>query len=123
MLKLLGGHDPVDLGSPMLVDRVAWRGGVLLLGLKPKGADLHPSGRGESDSTLTVRCYLDDDPGRNLATLEMWRVNHLVVRAALEPEHDRLSLWRSRAQRVDLRMARSLSKAEASPPPRGRNST
>ncbi len=118
MLKLLGGHDPLDLGSPMLVTRVACRGGVLLLQLKPTGADLHPSGRGWSEPILTVRCCLGGDRARNVAFLEMWRVNHLVVRAALEPDHDRIHLWRSRAQRVELGMARSVVEADAASLPR-----
>jgi len=120
MLNLLGGHDPVDLGSPMLVTRVACRGGVLLLRLKPTGADLHPSGRGWHDPTLTVRCRLDDDPTRDLASLEMWRVNRLVVRAVLKPDHGRISLWRSRAQRVELTIAPSASNADAASLQRGR---
>ena len=120
MLKLLGGHDPVDLGSPMLVTRVACRGGVLLLQLKPTGAELHPSGRGWNEPTVTVRCRLDHDPTRDLASLEMWRVNHLVVRAALEPEQGRVSLWRARGRRVQLTMARAVCNADAAALQRGR---
>ena len=46
MLKLLGVHDPVDLGSPVFVTRVSCRRSVLLLRMTPKGAKVHPSGHG-----------------------------------------------------------------------------
>jgi hypothetical protein len=107
MLKLPGGHDPVDLGSPMLVTGVACRGGVLLLRLQPTGAKAHPSCHGWNEPTVTVRCRLDHDPTRDLAHLERWRVNHLVVRAALEPARGRVSLWRPRDRRVELTVAQS----------------
>jgi hypothetical protein len=105
MLKPSGGQDPLDPGSPMFVTGVAWRGRVLLLRMKPTGAAAHPSCHGRNEPTVTVPCRLDLDPTRDLACLERWRVNHLVVRAALEPELGRVTLWRSPDRRVELTMA------------------
>ena len=107
MLKLLGGPRPVELGSPMVVTGVACRGDVLVVRLKPAGADLHPSGDGWHEPIMVVRCRLDVDHSRELACLELWRVSQLVVRVALEPEQERVSLWRPRGWRVELTMARS----------------
>ena len=108
MLKLLGKHDSVDLGSPMLVTSAACRGGVLLLRMAHPGAEAHPSCQGCDEPMVTVRCRLGLDPTRDLACLELWRVNHVVVQAALEPDVGRVSLWRPHGQRVDLTMAQSV---------------
>ncbi len=98
----------VELGSPRFVTRVTCHGPRLMIRLKPPGADSHPSGRGRAEAGMTVLCHVGPDPVRDLACLELWRANHLVVRAAIDPDLGFLSIWRqARGRRVVLAVERS----------------
>ena len=44
-LDLLEDETAVEVGSPMLLTRVSCHGELLMIRLKPSGADEHPSGR------------------------------------------------------------------------------
>jgi hypothetical protein len=107
-LDLRRDDTAADLGSPMLVTRVTCHGDLVMIRLKPSSADAHPSGHGHPEAGVTVVCRLGPDCARDLACLDLWRSNHLVVRAALDLEVGCLSLWRlARGRRVVLGVERS----------------
>ena len=114
MLKLLGGHDQVELGSPMLVTRVVRRGGVLLLRLKPTGAEVHPSGQGwkraHGDRSVPTRSRST----RDLAVLQAVACESPRRAGGSGAGAGPRSLWRSRGRRVELTMAQSVSVKAAS---------
>jgi len=102
-LDLRRSNTAVECGSPMFVSRVTCHGDRLMIRLKPTGADAHPSHHGHLVAGVTVLCHFGSDPTRDLACLELWRVNNLVVRAAVDPEVGCLSVWRiARGRRMEL---------------------
>ena len=107
-VDLRGDDTAVELGSPMVLTRVTCHGQLLMIRLKPTGAGAHPSGQGHVEAGVTVLCRFGPDPVRDLACLDLWRANHLVVRAALDLDVGSLSLWRlARGRRVELAVERS----------------
>ena len=108
-IDLRESETAVDCGSPMLVTRVTCHGQRFMIRLKPTGAHLHPSGHGRAEAGVTVLCHFGPDPTRDLACLELWRANGVVVRAALNLDAGCLSVWRlARGRRMVLGVERAL---------------